>query len=124
MINEELIFNHNCWIWKYIIQIDYNSSTLSDTDCVCGFDPYQKLIDPQTDLPFDCACCPDGASQCGYPMHNFCKYDFDEPNQGCEGLKLWFFIYNFQNWILSSILGSEHFLSSASLPFIKKSCVY
>ena len=74
------------------IQIDYNVSTLSGTGCVCDFDPYQKLIDPHTDLPFDCACCLSGASQCGYPMHNFCKYDFDEPNQGCEGMNIadWF----------------------------------
>ena len=35
--------------------------------------------------PYDCACCESGASQCGYPMHNKCKYDSDETGEGCPG---------------------------------------
>ena len=46
------------------------------------FDEYFQQIVSE---PYDCACCESGASQCGYPMHNKCKYDSDETGEGCPG---------------------------------------
>ena len=51
--------------------------------CYCEFDPGQLIISE----PYECACCKPEASQCGYPMHNNCKYDSDHYDEGCEGKK-------------------------------------
>ena len=51
--------------------------------CYCEFDPGQLIISE----PYECACCEPDASQCGYPMHNNCKYDSDHYDEGCEGKK-------------------------------------
>ena len=56
-------------------------STMNSTGCRCEFDPGQQIISE----PYDCACCESGASQCGYPMHNKCKYDSEETGEGCPG---------------------------------------
>ena len=59
---------------------------------------FQQIISE----PYDCACCESGASQCGYPMHNKCKYDSDETGEGCPGdyNKLIFPKISFQNLAL------------------------
>lgn len=66
-------------ILTWLLQI--KGQTVTSTGCSCQFDPLGVLLDP-----LDCACCADRAIQCGFPLHNQCKYDFDQPEKGCEGL--------------------------------------
>ena len=53
--------------------------------CYCEFDPGQLIISE----PYECACWEPDASQCGYPKHNYCKFDSDHPDEGCEGKQDW-----------------------------------
>ena len=62
----------------------HNIKNYQMSGCYCEFDPGQLIISE----PYECACCEPDASQCGYPMHNYCKFDSDHPDEGCEGKKL------------------------------------
>ena len=82
------------WVFLGLFLLFTNISTgkgsspiLNITGCSCDFDPLQLLIDSETEMPFSCACCKNGAEQCGYPMHNSCKYKFQNRNKGCNGIE-------------------------------------
>ena len=64
----------------------YEEATLTSSGCSCDFDPLGALVDPATGSPFSCACCQPLGIQCGYPQHNHCKFEFDEPGNGCYGI--------------------------------------
>lgn len=64
----------------------YEEATLTSSGCSCDFDPLGVLIDPLTNSSFSCACCQPLGIQCGYPQHNYCKFEFDDPGKGCPGI--------------------------------------
>lgn len=69
------------------VEAQSSEATLSRSGCACSWDPLQQFIDPDTNQPYDCACCIDDPDvvQCGYPKSDWCRFKDQDEFLGCKG---------------------------------------